>query len=162
MPSFPSSISARRAQQPAPPKVQPNGERAPTATLKQIGDHIGGRIRQRRTELGLTQEQLGDMLGVSYQQIQKYETAANRVSASRLYELARACGVDVSYFFEELEDHHAPGVLPHGGHNRASIDLVRNFMAIKDDGLRGAVSGLLKALRERDGEAGAQSEATSA
>jgi hypothetical protein len=96
------------------------------------------------------------MLGVSYQQIQKYETAANRVSASRLYELARVCEVAVAYFFEGLKDHHAAGALPHGGYNRTSIDLVRNFIALKDDGLRGAVSGLLKALRERDGEPDAQ------
>lgn len=122
-------------------------------TLQQIGDHIGSRIRRRRTELGLTQEQLGHALGVSYQQIQKYETAANRVSASRLYELARAFGVEIDYFFEGLEKQAATGSLPHGGHNRAAIDLVRNFLALEDETLRIAVSGLLKALRERDNRA---------
>lgn len=119
---------------------------------RRIGDHIGGRIRERRTELGLTQEQLAQSLGISYQQVQKYETAANRVSASRLYELAREFGVDVSYFYEGFEDAPPGGPLPHGGHNRAAIDLVRNFLCIKDDGLRGAVSGLLKALREQHDE----------
>lgn len=120
---------------------------------RRVSDHIGGRIRQRRTELGLTQEQLAQSLGISYQQVQKYETAANRISASRLYELAREFGVGVSYFFEGFEDAPDLGPLPHGGHNRAAIDLVRNFLRIEDDGLRGAVSGLLKALREqRDGD----------
>lgn len=117
-----------------------------------ISDHIGGRIRQRRTELGLTQEQLAQSLGISYQQVQKYETGANRVSASRLYELAQEFGVNVSYFYEDFA-HEAPGdPLPHGGHNRTAIDLVRNFLCIEDEALRGAVSGLLKALREQHEE----------
>lgn len=147
------------------PSPAPSGNAALLAqtapgTLKRIGGHIGERIRQRRTELGLTQEQLGEALDVSYQQIQKYETAANRVSASRLYELAQAFGVEVTYFFEGLEDRLPADALPHGGHNRAAIDLVRNFMALKDDTLRVAVSGLLKALRERDGEPDIQSNGT--
>jgi transcriptional regulator with XRE-family HTH domain len=122
---------------------------AEPARVKRIGDHIGSRIRERRTELGLTQEQLGTALGVSYQQIQKYETAANRVSAGRLYELACAFGVEVSYFFDGLEEAAADGPLPHGGHNRAAIELVRNFLALDDGSLKMAVSGLLKALREQ-------------
>lgn len=123
-------------------------------TLKEIGDHIGARIRKRRTELGMTQEQLGHALGVSYQQIQKYETAANRVSAGRLYELARECRVDIAYFFDGIERDRGPHALPHGGHNRAAIDLVRNFLALEDETLRTALSGLLKALRDQhDGDA---------
>ena len=132
------------------------------ARVKRVGDHIGGRIRERRTELGLTQEQLGQRLGVSYQQIQKYETAANRVSAGRLYELACAFDVDVSYFFEGFEPRDGEEALPHGGHNRAAIELVRNFLALEDSTLKTAVSGLLKALREqRDGDAPHQDGASS-
>ena len=123
-----------------------------TGLAKHIGDHIGQRIRQRRTELGLTQDQLARALGISYQQVQKYETAANRVSAGRLYELACEFGVEISYFFEGIESIGAAAPRSHGGHNRAAIDLVRNFLALEDEALRGAVSGLLKALREqRDG-----------
>jgi len=125
------------------------GRREGSGTTKRISDHIGGRVRQRRTELGLTQEQLAQALGISYQQVQKYEIGANRVSASRLYELAQQLGVGVSYFYEGFEEEAAGGPLPHGGHNRTAIDLVRNFLCIEDETLRGAVSGLLKALREQ-------------
>jgi transcriptional regulator with XRE-family HTH domain len=125
--------------------------RAARSLQKRVGDHVGERIRRRRTELGLTQEQLGAALGISYQQIQKYETGANRVSAARLYELAQAFDVDVAFFFEGLDHTDTARALPHGEHSRASIDLVRNFMALKDDSLRMAVSGLVKALRDRDG-----------
>ena len=123
--------------------------RSAEAGIKRISSHIGERIRQRRAELGLTQEQLGHALGISYQQVQKYETAANRVSAGRLFELARECGTDISYFFEGYEDDTKIAPIPHGGHNRAAIELVRNFLALDDETLRAAVSGLLKVLRER-------------
>ena len=139
----------------AAPRQDPTTDGAAPADdrqLQRIGGHIGGRIRRRRTELGLTQEQLGLMLGVSYQQIQKYETAANRVSAERLYELARTFGVEVSYFFDGLQAEGSGGALPHGGHDRAAIELVRNFLALDNEAMRTAVSGLLKVLREqRDG-----------
>ena len=65
-----------------------------------IDQHVGERIRLRRTERGLTQEQLAAALDVSYQQVQKYETGANRISAGRIYQIARKLGVEVGYFFE--------------------------------------------------------------
>lgn len=125
------------------------GSREQRIRLRQIAGHIGGRIRQRRTELGLTQEQLGRALGVSYQQIQKYETAANRISAGRLYELAHEFGVEPSYFFDGLAGRiDVEEGLPHGGHNRSAIELVRNYLAIDNDAVRAAVTSLLKALRD--------------
>jgi len=62
--------------------------------------HVGQRIRRRRWMLGMTQQQLGDAVGIKFQQIQKYETGMNRVSASRLYDIATALDVPVSFFFE--------------------------------------------------------------
>ena len=62
--------------------------------------HVGERIRERRAGLGLTQEDLGGTLQISYQQIQKYETGANRISAGRLFEIASALDVGISYFFD--------------------------------------------------------------
>ena len=62
--------------------------------------HVGQRIRRRRWMLGMTQQQLGDAVGIKFQQIQKYETGMNRVSASRLYDIAGALDVPVSFFFE--------------------------------------------------------------
>lgn len=112
-----------------------------------IDDYVGERIRTRRTELGLTQEDLARQLGISYQQVQKYETGANRVTAGRLYEIGRELGVGVEYFFEAFDGGKPNSVLPHGGHNRAAIDLVRNFQEIRDENLRAAVTGLLKAMR---------------
>lgn len=68
-----------------------------------IDMHVGKRLRRRRRLLGLTQEQLGEAIGIRFQQIQKYECGANRVTASRLYELAVALNVPVNYFFEGLQ-----------------------------------------------------------
>ena len=65
--------------------------------------HVGKRIRHRRWMNGTTQQQLAEKVGIKFQQIQKYETGMNRVSASRLWDIAHALGVDVSFFFEELK-----------------------------------------------------------
>ena len=65
--------------------------------------HVGQRVRQRRWMLGMTQQQLGDEVGIKFQQIQKYETGANRVSASRMWDIATAMEVPVAFFFEGLE-----------------------------------------------------------
>jgi len=69
-----------------------------------IDVHVGTRIRLRRTLLGLSQEKLGDALDLTFQQVQKYERGANRVSASRLFDLARVLDVPVGYFFEDLPE----------------------------------------------------------
>lgn len=66
--------------------------------------HVGKRIRHRRWLIGMTQQQLADKVGIKFQQIQKYETGVNRVSASRLWDIAHAIDVPVSYFFEGLHD----------------------------------------------------------
>jgi transcriptional regulator with XRE-family HTH domain len=75
--------------------------------------HVGKRLRRRRRLLGLTQQQLAESIGIRFQQIQKYECGANRVTASRLYELAVALNVPVNYFFEGLQQQNmnpaAPG-----------------------------------------------------
>ena len=64
--------------------------------------HVGKRIRQRRWLIGMTQQTLADMVGIKFQQIQKYETGANRVSASRLWDIGEAMGVPASFFFEGM------------------------------------------------------------
>ena len=71
--------------------------------LTPIDPHIGAKIRARRSEVGLTQEQLAALIGVTYQQLHKYETGINRVAASRLYQIAQALGVsDINYFYEGI------------------------------------------------------------
>ncbi len=113
---------------------------------KRVDDHVGERIRQRRTMMGLTQEHLASALKISYQQVQKYETGANRVSAGRLYEIAQRLEVDIGYFFEGLQPNKESEPLGHGGKNRATIELVRNFNEITDPSVRASVTGLLKSL----------------
>ena len=77
------------------PKKQP-GE------INPIDVHVGSRLRQRRTLLGMSQGKLGDMVGLTFQQIQKYEHGVNRIGASRLYDMSRVLDVQISYFFEDI------------------------------------------------------------
>lgn len=75
-----------------------------------IDVHVGNRIRMRRQIVGMSQEKLGELLGITFQQIQKYEKGSNRISASRIYYAAKTLGVPVQFFFEDL-----PGLDNHGG-----------------------------------------------
>jgi transcriptional regulator with XRE-family HTH domain len=68
-----------------------------------VDRHVGRRLRARRLALGLTQQQMAGLIGVTYQQAQKYETGANRMTAERLFTVAQALGVNVDYFFERLD-----------------------------------------------------------
>jgi transcriptional regulator with XRE-family HTH domain len=113
---------------------------------RRVDAYVGERIRERRTAMGLTQDHLAGALEISYQQVQKYETGANRVSAGRLYEVAKKLDVDVSYFFEGLDEQAEVQPLEHGGKNRSTIELVRNFSHIADPQIRSALSGLVKSL----------------
>src|SRR4051794_33147217 len=72
--------------------------------------HVGSRVRLRRTLSGLSQEKLGDALGLTFQQVQKYERGANRISASRLFTLSQVLDVPVSFFFEDMSVASPPGV----------------------------------------------------
>lgn len=69
-----------------------------------IDVHVGGRVRLRRMMLGLSQERLGEKLGLTFQQIQKYEKGANRIGASRLYDISQVLSVPVQFFFEDLPE----------------------------------------------------------
>ncbi|CEF54504.1 helix-turn-helix domain-containing protein [Acetobacter ghanensis] len=85
-------------------KTEPLTDPASTISThaETIDAHVGKRIRLRRTLLGLSQEKLGEALGVTFQQIQKYERGANRVGASRLYDIATALDVPISFFFDDM------------------------------------------------------------
>ena len=76
-----------------------------TKRTQDIDRHVGARIRERRVMLGLSQHQLADIIGVTYQQEHKYERSINRVSAGRLFEIARGLSVPVNYFFEGFDVH---------------------------------------------------------
>lgn len=98
--------------------------------------HVGKRIRHRRWALGTTQQQLADKVGIKFQQIQKYETGANRVSASRLWDIASALDVPIDYFFDGLaaqaqdgQSTNLPGDIMA---DREAIDLLRSYYAIPE------------------------------
>src|SRR5205085_8748185 len=86
------------------PLYRAAASRRSTGRTQDIDRHVGARVRERRIMLGLTQQQLADLIGVTYQQAHKYERGINRVSAGRLYEIAQVLSVPVGYFFDGLQD----------------------------------------------------------
>ncbi|MEL6315553.1 MAG: helix-turn-helix domain-containing protein [Pseudomonadota bacterium] len=99
--------------------------------------HVGKRVRHRRWMVGMTQQQLAEKVGIKFQQIQKYETGMNRVSASRLWDIADVLGVPVSFFFEGLsEDVSADGnvsaVPTDLMADKEALELVRSYYAIPE------------------------------
>lgn len=96
--------------------------------------HVGKRVRHRRWMVGMTQQQLAERVGIKFQQIQKYETGMNRVSASRLWEVAGALQVDVAYFFKGLEegDDTDAGSKSDPMAEKEALDLVRCYYAIPE------------------------------
>ena len=93
-----------------------------------IDRHIGARLRQKRVINGLTQQALADLIGVTYQQAHKYESGVNRISAGRLYMIARVLGVEVGYFFDGVEGEEPQEQSPQ---QRVFLDLARNFRNIR-------------------------------
>ena len=94
--------------------------------------HVGQKIRRRRWMTDMTQKQLADAVGIKFQQIQKYETGANRVSASRLFEISQALSVPVSYFFESIEsEDQAAVVATNVDENAVPADLFQGKEAIE-------------------------------
>ena len=128
-----------------------------------IDIHVGSRIRLRRTMLGMSQEKLGESLGITFQQIQKYEKGTNRVGASRLQNISNILNVPVAFFFED-----APGEMNHGADGMAEaassnyvvdflssaegLQLNRAFVKITDPKVRRRIVDLVKVLAD-DGEA---------
>lgn len=97
--------------------------------------HVGKRVRHRRWMVGITQQQLGERVGIKFQQVQKYETGMNRVSASRLWDIAAVLDVPVSFFFDGLDEDDAAADAPAGSQDdlladREALELVRSYYAI--------------------------------
>jgi transcriptional regulator with XRE-family HTH domain len=112
-----------------------------------IDDHVGARIRERRIMLGLTQQQLAELIGVTYQQAHKYERGINRVSAGRLFEIARVLSVPVSYFYEGIGDEEPRQV---SQRERMMLEIARNFAEITNERHQEAVSQLARALAQSE------------
>jgi len=130
---------------PNPHAADPAGDdEASTQRASLVDHHVGARIRERRTMLGLSQQQLAKMIGVTYQQAHKYERGLNRISAGRLFEIAQVLDVPVSYFFEGLQ----PGAeaQPVSPRQRMFLELARNFALIDNDKHQEALSQMARAL----------------
>jgi transcriptional regulator with XRE-family HTH domain len=108
-----------------------------------IDHHVGARVRERRIMLGFTQQQLADLIGVTYQQAHKYERGINRISAGRLYEIAHVLSVPVNYFFDGLDSNTARAISPR---ERMCLELARNFAQIPNEKHQEALSQLARVL----------------
>jgi len=125
-----------------------------------IDVHVGSRVRLRRTLLGMSQEKLGEAIGLTFQQVQKYERGSNRIGASRLYDLARVLDVPVGFFFEEMSPEtrqsspaqmrglreEAEPYEPDPLAKRETLELVRAYYRILDPQVRKRLFELTKAL----------------
>jgi len=116
--------------------------------------HVGTRIRERRIMLGLSQQQLAVMIGVTYQQAHKYERGLNRISAGRLYDIAQVLNVPISWFFEGMEVEAASGEM--SPRQRMCLELARNFALIDNLKHQEALSQMARALAQVDGAAEAE------
>ncbi len=129
-----------------------------------IDVHVGSRIRLRRTLLGMSQERLGEALGLTFQQVQKYERGVNRVGASRLFDLSRVLDVPISFFFDDMPDSLAAtyggqvsrrptgfsdmqdGFTDDALNRRETLELVRAYYRITDPAVRKRVFDLIKSM----------------
>ncbi|MBO1074026.1 helix-turn-helix transcriptional regulator [Roseomonas marmotae] len=126
------------------PSTAAEEQEKPTARARNADRHVGARIRERRLMLGLSQQQLATMIGVTYQQAHKYERGLNRISAGRLFEIGIVLGVPVAWFFEGLEQDGQPQPLGH--RQRMCLELARNFVLIDNEKHQEALSQMARAL----------------
>ncbi len=139
-----------------------DGRKRGSSAYNPIDVHVGARLRARRTLLGLSQTALGEVMGLSFQQLQKYEGGSNRISASRLYDVSKLLDVDIGYFFDEMDratEGESPARLiqkkskrssrkpPKSEdplHKRETLELVRAYYRITDPKIRGHVRKLIQ------------------
>ncbi len=126
-----------------------------------VDENVGSKLRQRRSLLGLSQERLAEQLGITFQQIQKYENGANRISASRLYELSRVLDIPVSFFFENSvanEARQATGFAESEQEGfegpedvlqrKETLELIRVYYSIENPKLRKDLFKLVRSMAE--------------
>ena len=127
-----------------------------------VDTHVGSRVRLRRMLLGMSQEKLGDAMGLTFQQVQKYEKGVNRIGASRLFHISRILDVPVQFFFEEAPQLNGPAVAgmaePESQtfileflNSREGLELNRAFVKIGDPKVRKSVVDLVRALGVNSG-----------
>ena len=112
----------------------------------EIDKHVGSKIRERRILMGLTQQDLAEAIGVTYQQAHKYEKGINRISAGRLLQIAQTLGTTVDLFFEGLETN----MTALDRKQKLSLEIARNFSLIKEERYKDALSTVARALSNKD------------
>jgi transcriptional regulator with XRE-family HTH domain len=135
-------------------KVGPGRSRA-----QDIDRYVGARMRERRIMLGLTQQQMAELIGVTYQQAHKYEKGINRIAAGRLFTIAQALGVEVSYFFDGMDNERAFRPTPQ---QRMLLELARNFIGMPSRKHQEAICNLARALANPELAATHEIDVTSA
>ena len=123
------------------------------AAVNPVDVYVGGRVRLRRTLLGMSQEKLADQLGITFQQVQKYENGTNRVGASRLYDISSALNVAVDFFFEGVTGKVKASKVAESGpsmdtllKSKETVELVKAFHTIKDPAIRKKMLEMIKAV----------------
>jgi transcriptional regulator with XRE-family HTH domain len=144
-----------------PPGIAENldGDEKGSRRPNPIDVHVGSRVRFRRMLLGMSQEKLGEKLGLTFQQVQKYEKGINRIGASRLFDLAQVLGVSVQFFYEEAPSQEGHSFAPQGLaenpdehsiveflRSRDGLELNRAFVRISDVKARRAIVDLVRSL----------------
>jgi len=152
---------------PRHPSPRPARGRMADGKPNPVDVYVGKRVRLRRTWLGMSQEKLGELIGLTFQQVQKYERGANRIGASRLWDLSRALDCPMSFFFEDMDeatarssprnlggriidDDHEPS-LGDPEQGREALELMRAFSRIPDTAIRARITDLAKSLAEGNG-----------
>ena len=134
-------------------------KRKTKGTPDTVDVHVGQRLRVRRSLLGLSQEKLADAIGLTFQQVQKYEKGMNRISAGRLFQLSKILEVPVAYFYENLADQTANYALSDNEQesfvstdlmqNKETLDLIRLYYSISDPNMRKDIFRFIKSMAER-------------
>ncbi len=131
----------------------------PKKQANPVDGHVGHRVRLRRMLVGMSQERLGELLGLTFQQVQKYEKGINRIGAGRLFEVAGILGVPVSYFYEDVSGGVTAGGFAEGGEpppvmeflsSGEGLQLSLAFMRIKDTKVRRRILDLVRSLADEN------------
>ena len=144
--------------------VGQEGEERNARRANPMDAHVGSRVRLRRMLLGMSQEKLGEQLGLTFQQVQKYEKGVNRIGASRLFDLAQVLNVPIQFFYDEAPPGDTPGVAPAMGmserpqegfvidflSSREGLELNKAFVRIQDPKVRRAIVDLVRTLSGDD------------
>jgi transcriptional regulator with XRE-family HTH domain len=158
-----SQPPVRKRKRSRSPGIREDGQ--PIGTPRPIDIHVGARVRLRRTLLGMSQEKLGESVGLTFQQIQKYERGANRIGASRLWEFSRILDVPVSFFFDDMPDQikdaekkrtsgfadvQQQALEPDPMARRETLELVRAYYKITNPAIRKRLFELTKSVAIAD------------